>query len=132
MIFIDTGAFLARYIQADQYFKKARTLWRALETQPCVTSQHVLDETVTLLARRTSYDFAAERAHIIYASSQLKILRSSEENEREAIKIFKKYADHKVSFTDALSCTLMRMYRIHVVFSFDTHFSMMGFHLFDG
>ena len=46
------------------------------------TSKLVLSEAITLLARRTDYRFAAERARVIYASSALRILRSTVEDER--------------------------------------------------
>ncbi|PYI80669.1 MAG: hypothetical protein DME26_21090 [Verrucomicrobia bacterium] len=70
MIFIDTGAFLARYLSRDQHHKAATALWEKIraERELCVTSNFVLDETFTLLARRASYSFAAEKARVIYAS----------------------------------------------------------------
>lgn len=46
MIFLDTGAFIARYIKRDQYHKQARSLWLSLQNnhRPCYTSNFVLDE----------------------------------------------------------------------------------------
>jgi predicted nucleic acid-binding protein len=57
MTFIDTGAFLARYLPSDQHHKVATALWNKIRTthERCVTSNFVLDETFTLLARRASY-----------------------------------------------------------------------------
>jgi predicted nucleic acid-binding protein len=57
VIFIDTGAFLARFVERDQFHKRALAVWRRLEKRHdrCFTSNFVLDETFTLLARRTSY-----------------------------------------------------------------------------
>ena len=72
MIFVDTGAFLARYVERDQYHDAAIEHWRVLQKdrRQLFTSSFVLDETFTLLARRTTYPFAVERAE--FSSVQLR------------------------------------------------------------
>ena len=47
MIFIDTGAFLARYLSHDQYHYLAKVTWEKLTSrrESCFTSNFVLDET---------------------------------------------------------------------------------------
>ena len=131
MIFIDTGAFIARCMQGDQYHRKAVEMWKSLERRSVrlFTSNFVLDETLTLLGRKAGYVFAAQRARAIYASEILTILRPLEEDEYKAIDLFEKYADQRVSFTDCVSFALMRQQRIARVFSFDRHFEMAGFSL---
>ena len=130
MIFIDTGAFVARYMAADQNHKKALEVWQRLaqENESCATSNFVLNETFTLLARRTGYDFAAERARRILQSESLHILRPNEKQEMEAVVLFEKYGDQKVSFTDCISFVLMKEAKIAQAFSFDRHFALAGFH----
>ncbi len=132
MIFIDTGAFLARYLTTDQYHTKAITLWDKIREnqESCFTSNFVLDETFTLLGRRAGYPFSAERAENIYASNLLKILRPQKQEEIKAISFFRKFADQSVSFTDCISITLMKKQRIRKVFSFDKHFQFAGFILY--
>ncbi len=46
MIFIDTGAFLARYLLRDQHHLPAVVIWEKLGSnfENCVTSNFVLDE----------------------------------------------------------------------------------------
>lgn len=129
MIYIDTGAFLARYLGQDQYHQQAIDFWDAIQKkrESCFTSNFVLDETFTLLGRRAGYTFAAERAQNIYASKLLTILRPTRNDEIRAIELFQKFAEHKVSFTDCISIVLMRNERIKRVFSFDTHFQWAGF-----
>ena len=108
MIFIDTGALLARYLTQDQYHGLATETWQNLEqqSQPLVTSNFVLDETLTLLGRRATYAFAAERSLAIYASNVFTILRPELADELAALELFTKYAGQKISFTDApLFCT---------------------------
>lgn len=134
MIFLDTGAFLGYYIERDQYHHQAVVGWQELKTSTwrCFTSNFVLDETFTFLARRTSYDFAAERARSLMASSILEILRPDQEDELEALRDFEKFADQQVSFTDCVSFALMRRWRIQRAFAFDRHFALAGFELWSG
>ena len=134
MIFIDTGAFLARHFSKDQYHSQAVAFWDVIrkKSESCVTSNFILDETFTLLGRRGGYGFAVQRARNIYASGSLVILRSSKEDELKAIDIFEKYSDHCLSFTDCISFVLMRKKNLKRVFTFDRHFQMMGFRSFPG
>ena len=131
MIYVDTGAFLARYLSRDQYHQKAGAFWRKIRKnqESCFTSNFVLDETFTLLGRWAGYNFASQRAANIYASKLLIILRPTREDEIKAIEFFQKYADQNVSFTDCISFVLMRKNKIKRVFSFDNHFERAGFKL---
>ena len=129
MIYIDTGAFLARYVADDQHHHRAIKAWKRLagERARCFTSNFVLDETLTLLARRAGYAFAVERARGFYDSAVLKILRPDRDDELSALEYFQKYGDQKVSFTDAISFVLMRKAKLGRVFSYDRHFQQAGF-----
>jgi predicted nucleic acid-binding protein len=131
VIFIDTGAFLARYLRNDQHHRSAVVVWEKLASirENCVTSNFVLDETFTLLGRRAGYDFALKRAKNIYASRALTICRPDREDETKALRFFGKYADQHVSFTDCISIVLMKREKINRIFSFDRHFEFAGFHL---
>ena len=131
MIFIDTGAFIARYLPLDQHHEAAVSLWKKMikARERILTSNFVLDETFTLLGRRAGYRFAAERARNILFSKALRILRPGRDEEMEALELFEKYADQNVSFTDCVSFVLMRRSRIERVFSFDRHFKNAGFSL---
>lgn len=132
MIYIDTGAFLARYIHRDQYHQQATKFWHHLgdAKESCFTSNFVLDEIFTLLARRAGYSFAAQKALTIYSSEVLTILRPDEKDEKEAIELFEKFADQNVSFTDCISFILMRKRKLKRAFSFDKHFELAGFKLY--
>ena len=129
MIFIDTGAFLARHVSHDQFHAKARRAWKDLEKakSPLFTSNFVLDETFTLLARRTSYAFAADRAEAAYSSRVLTVLRPGPDDELEALALFRKLGDQEVSFTDCVSFALMRRHPLPGAFPFDRHFAAAGF-----
>ncbi len=103
--------------------------WRTLQEsrRQCFTSNFVLDETITLLARRSTYEFAAQRALNLFESTSLSILRPDKNDELAALEWFQKYADQSVSFTDCVSFVLMKKLMIQSVFSFDRHFNLAGF-----
>jgi len=86
-----------------------------------------LDETLTLLARRAGYGFAAGRARNLYGSKRLTVLRPTEQDETAAVEAFVKYADQEVSFTDCVSFVLMRKNKLRRAFAFDDHFERAGF-----
>ena len=114
MIYIDTGAFLARHLSKDQYHSQANAFWDVIrnKSEKCVTSNFVLDETFTLLGRRAGYRFAAQRARNIYASESFQIIRPTRKEELKAIDFFEKYSDHRLSFTDCISFALMQTKKI--------------------
>lgn len=104
-------------------------IWKELiqSREHLVTSNFILDETFTLLARKSTYSFAAGTARLIYESPGLLIVRPSEDHELSAIDFFEKYEDQEVSFTDCVSFVLMRSHNIRRVFTFDRHFRLAGF-----
>lgn len=103
MIFVDTGAFLARYVERDRLHAAAQEGWRELarRARRCATSNFVLDETLALRGRRVSHLFAAEWGRNLLASSLLSVWRPDEHDELAALELFAKVADQRVSFTDA-------------------------------
>ncbi|MDM8536365.1 PIN domain-containing protein [Desulfobacterales bacterium HSG17] len=128
--FIDTGAYFARFYKRDQYHLNSVNLWNRLENEAIITitTNHVLDELATLLARRTSYDFSSRKLGKIY-NSDIRIERPSEKDELKALEFFRKYADQKISFTDCLSFVVMHKLWISQVFTFDKHFEYAGFEI---
>lgn len=132
MVFIDSGAFIARYLFKDQYHKQAQLLWEKLKNTPgkYYTSNFVLNEVFTFIGRNAGNIFIAECAEKIYASDSIIILRPDEKDELKALEFFRKYNDQKVSFTDCISFALMNKYGITRVFTFDNHFRIPGFNIF--
>jgi predicted nucleic acid-binding protein len=129
VIFVDTGAFVARYIRHDAEHRRAKRAWAEIDRSGsrCLTSSFVLDETFTLLGRRASYAFAADRARALLGSKALTVLRPDADDEFKAVELFAKFADQRVSFTDCVSFVLMRRHRLERAFTFDRHFVAAGF-----
>lgn len=129
MIFVDAGPFIAKSAQRDQFHDRAIDYWSTLagNREPLLTSNLVLSEALTLLARKTEYQWAAETARIVYECGLFTILRPEPADETAALGYFEKYADQHVSFTDCVSFALMRRKGIRRVFTFDRHFVLAGF-----
>lgn len=132
-LFVDTGAFLAKEIVSDQYHTAARQGWNEAELRGfrLVSSDHVFDESATLIARRTNYAFASEWGRDTLDSG-IEWLRAEDEDLGKALGFMRKFADQGVSFTDCLSAVLMKRVGLKKVFGFDRHFEAMGFGLWLG
>jgi predicted nucleic acid-binding protein len=129
VIFVDTGAFVARYLKRDRYHPAASRAWQRLARSgwPLFTTSFVVDETITLLARRVGARFAAERARSILGSERLTVLRPTVEDELAALGWLEKFEDQALSYTDCISFVAMRARRIERAFTFDRHFRAAGF-----
>lgn len=134
MIFVGTGAFVARHIRRDQHHEEATRVWRELARsgERCVTSSFVVDEALTLIGRRTGNQFAAAVGRQLCSSRLLEILSPGREDEIAALGLLEKYADQSVTFTDCVCFVLMRSRRLDRVFGFDSDFRIAGFQLVPG
>jgi len=128
LIFVDTGAFLALYIKRDQYHQEASKIFPSLH-RPFFTSNHVIDELATLLGRIAGYGYAADRIDDLYVSESIEVSASTREDEIEAIRWIRKYADKEISFTDCVSFAMMHRLGIRTAFTFDRHFRDAGFQI---
>ncbi len=130
-LFLDTGCFLARELSRDQYHQKSVVAWKSLLNSQIqlYCSEHVLDESITLLARRHSYAFAAQCGANYLTSNIIEWLVASENDLSEALRLMRKYSDQAVSYTDCISFVLMKKQGIRHVFGFDGHFAAARFRL---
>jgi predicted nucleic acid-binding protein len=127
MLLVDTSAFYARHDRRDAWHRTASRIWRDLEGTPLVTTNHVMEESLTLLARRIGYRFAADLARHVYPSIELDVIYTTREEEQAALHFFSKFADQKIGFTDCISFAVMRRNGISTAFTFDSHFIDAGF-----
>jgi predicted nucleic acid-binding protein len=133
MIFIDTGPLLAQRLKRDPYHEASLAGWKRLEqgSERLATSNFILDELVTLLAKRSSCAFAVDAVRGLYDSSRLSILRPESQDEIAALGLMQQFGDPAISFTDYVSFALMKRNRIHKAFTFDNHFKIAGFEMIE-
>ncbi len=132
-LFVDTGALVAREVAADQHHAAAWRAWEEVADKQLVlvSSGHVFDESATLLARRTSYAFAAQWGEDALESG-IEWLRAGPDDLGKALRLMRKFSDQGVSFTDCLSVVFMRQAGLRQVFGFDHRFEAMGLRLWPG
>lgn len=128
-IFIDTGAFYAKYVERDEYHKKSMQLWQKIQSQnqQCLTSNFVLAELITLFVYRFGSLSALTAAREIYGSGVIEVVSITHETEMAAMDWIENYADQKISMTDATSFALMHELSLKTAFTFDKHFHIAGF-----
>ncbi len=125
MIFVDTGAWYALVDSSDKNHKKSVGFINDLK-QPLITSNFVVDETLTLVKNKLGYDVAKGIGENLWKGKAAKIIRVSEEDEMYAWDIFLKYKDKNFSFTDCTSFAVMDRFSIKSAFTFDEHFKQYG------
>ncbi len=130
-LFVDTGGFLAKEIASDQHHAVATREWKDASAFVLLSSEHILDECATLLARRTNYAWASAWGKEALGSG-IEWIQAEPPDWETAFSLMRKYADQGVSFTDCLSFALMRRIGVREVFGFDRHFEAAGFRLRPG
>jgi uncharacterized protein len=130
MIFVDTSAWYALETEDDVNHEKARELLFEIASGRhgvAITTDYVLDETMTLLQSKKGLAVALTFIDKIKKSKSIPVFWVSESIFDKALNIFRKTDDSRWSFTDCTSFALMKDLSITVAFTFDAHFKQAGF-----
>ncbi len=125
MIFVDTGAWFAAFVPNDPHHAAARD-WLESNTEPLLTSDYVLDETLTLLRVRGEQSRAFILGEQILSESIVSLHLVTIREIQLAFDIFSKFEDKRWSFTDCVSRVVMDELKISTAFAFDEHFRQFG------
>ncbi len=96
-------------------------------TQPLITSDHVMDETVTLLLSRVGHSYAVRFLDMLQTSQKAQLIYLTPTQITAIVTLFRNRMDKEWSFTDCSSFILMQEHQIQVAFVFDEHFKQAGF-----
>jgi len=131
-IFVDTSAWLALNDRNDQYYKKAVANSSRIKKDriDLITSEYILDETITIIRYRVSHQAAVIFGESMSGSRIVRIEDITEGHRLKAWEMFKKYEDKELSFTDCTSFVLMKHFKLNKAFTFDDHFRQMGYEIF--
>ena len=135
MIFVDSGAWIALSYPRDRHHDNAVVIFHDLVQQSTqfLTTDYVIDETVTRLRYDFSHSGAVEFFNFIESTKDTGILTVVEIDSllfRAAEQLFRQYDDVKLSFTDCTSFAICQQHNISEAFAFDQHFLMMGITLY--
>lgn len=125
MIFVDTGAWFAAVVPSDPNHPHAAA-FLASNQEPLITSDFIIDETLTLLRARGEHSRALALGERFFAGEIAEITYLSEADVRRAWAIFRDYNDKGWSFTDCASKALTDRLGIQTAFAFDRHFRQFG------
>ena len=94
-----------------------------------VTTDYVIDETLTTIRFRMGLDASEKWWHQIDRSSRLRLEAIDVSRAERARCLFFRYGDKDFSFTDCTSFVLMKELRLRKALTLDHHFQQMGFEM---
>ena len=125
MVFVDTSAWFAAVVPSDPNHHRAAS-WLATNSEVLITTDYIIDETLTLLRARGERQRAKLLGNRLFNASMAEAYFLTEEDIRQAWAIFKQYDDKGWSFTDCSSKVVMNQMKISRAFAFDQHFHQFG------
>ena len=125
MIFVDTGAWYASLVPTDPDHATA-VQWLATNHSPLLTTDYVIDETLTLLRTRGERKRALLLGARFFHHDLAEIHKSTSVDLKLAWETFEQFDDKGWSFTDCTSKVVMEQLGIKVAFAFDHHFHQFG------
>ncbi|MFC5136111.1 MULTISPECIES: type II toxin-antitoxin system VapC family toxin [Haloferacaceae] len=130
-VFVDTGVFYAHHdVDASRHDVATEALTEVLRSADyghVMASDYVYDESVTLTYRRTgrmadAIELGRRIRGVDPFPDAIDLLYTSQPLFGKAVERFEQYADHGLSFTDAMTVALVESHDIDTVLSFDDDF----------
>jgi len=130
MIFVDTSAWYALEVEDDENHSSAMAFRDDLKGGhhgALLTSDYILNETITLLRFRKGADPASKFADKVFRSRSVSIVWIDSLIFDEALKLLRKRPDKKWSFPDCTSFIIMEQLNVKEAFAYDQNFEQAGF-----
>jgi len=128
-LFVDTAGWMACADEADPAHRRAlEARDSALKSgKVLVTTDYVIDETLTLIRLRLTLAAAEEWWTQLEGSSRLRWEWIGVARAEKARDVFFRYRDKRYSFTDCTSFVVMKELKLKEALTTDRHFRQMGF-----
>lgn len=124
-VFVDTGPWYASVVPADP--RHGDTLaWLRKNDAPLVTTDYVIDETLTLLRSRGESARATALGRRLLDLAGIALHFVNEREFRTAWELFRDNPDRHWSFTDCTSKVVIDALHIKRALTFDRHFAEFG------
>jgi len=126
-IFVDSSGFYAPLDRTDVNYNRAKSIYDDLANQKVIlsTTNAVIFETYALILNRLGRKYALALLDAVEVGD-IQVIRVTEEDEKQAISILRKFGDKPFSFCDALSFAVMERLDISEAIAFDVHFTQYG------
>jgi hypothetical protein len=124
---VDTSGLYALVDRKDPHYAKAAAFLKAqAAVGSLLVSNHVFDETMTLVKARLGMQVALQLGIRLRNSRFVEMVIFTAAEEQETWRVFSRYADKAWSYTDCACLVLAQQRNIQQAFSFDHHFEQMG------
>ena len=133
MIFVDTGFLYALVDERDQNHQRVIEVVGEYRNQDLeafgLTTNHVVEETITLLRKRShrdrglAHDVAVEVGQKLYDGVFGRVHHVTPSEERRAFEYFTRHRDKLYSMTDCVSFVIMDAYKITEALTVDADFT---------
>src|SRR4051812_19065862 len=111
MIFVDTGAWYALAIASDPDHEAAKAFVASI-SEPLATSDFIVDELLTLFSVRRQRAKGIDWIHDVLEQGGVDLVRLSEEDFINALRVYEQFRDKNWSFTDCTSYVAMQRLEI--------------------
>ena len=125
MIFVDSSAWFSLLVPSDSDHSRVAS-WAAQNREQLVTTDYIVDETLTLLRARGQNARAIAWGGPMLRGERCTMHLLSPADLHEARDVFRTYADKDWSFTDCTSKVVMRKLGIRRAVALDHHFRQFG------
>lgn len=136
-LFVDTWGWLALEDRLERFHESTVKCFSDVRSRSgqILTSNFVLDETITRLFRRRPFEEATRFTSGILSSPFVRVELVTEPRFRQAFALRQRFADKpKISFTDFTTMVIMTELKVTKILTADSHFSQaaLGFQILPG
>ncbi len=126
-VIVDTSGLYALVDRKDPNHPKAAAYLRTIaQAKSLLLSNHVFDETMTLVKLRLGVSTAVQLGLRLRNSHLIEMTVFSVEEEFAIWRLFTQYQDKAWSYTDCACLALAQRHKLTFAFTFDHHFLQMG------
>ncbi len=129
-ILIDSGAWIALFLQDDPHHAKAKQFFGTQSYPQWITTSPILSETYTWLRYHAADSTLAmrfsEEALAVEEKGKFKVIRPDEDLDHRAAALGRRFADLNLSGTDLLSFATCQRESLREGLGFDEHFFLVG------
>ncbi len=125
-LFVDTSAWFAYTNSKDPDHNAVRKVLHTFQGR-LVTSNYVIDETISLCLYRLSHKAAVAVGDVLFNAVEIDSIRITGDDERDSYQLLCQRPDQRYSFTDCTSFILMRRLALDTALALDDDFRREGF-----
>jgi predicted nucleic acid-binding protein len=127
VIFVDTGFFFALASEKDPDHERVREVFETLDPRRlpelCLTTNHVVMETIRLTRRQIGHAAAVSMGQQLYSEALARIHWTTPKEEHDAFGYLSRFADQRYSPVDCVSFVVMEAQGIQEALAIDRDFT---------